>query len=130
FASEASSGFSSMSTLANVTSSCSSEAASKTGANWRHGPHHVAQKSTITVPPSETVERKLSRSRSVILAMASIVGPSARWKHPQCGVLAAMSITPPRSVGTLVVVGALCLQALIVYAPQVPGPEPAVPGTD
>ena len=27
-------------------------------------------------------------------------------------------------------VGALLLQALIVYAPQVPGPEPTVPGAD
>ena len=45
--------------------------------------------------------------------------------------LAAMSTTPSRrSVGTLVVVGALLLQALIVYAPQAPGPEPAVPGAD
>lgn len=42
-----------------------------------------------------------------------------------------MSTTPPRrSVGTVIVVGALLLQALIVYAPQVPGPEPAVPGAD
>src|ERR671911_1870031 len=56
----ASSRWSSVSTFANVTSECSSDAFSKTGANRLHGPHHSAQKSIRTMP-SATVSSWFSR---------------------------------------------------------------------
>jgi hypothetical protein len=57
----------SVSTLANVASACFSLAFSKTGANWRHGGHHVAQKSMRTMP-SPTVASWVSR---VIVTVAT-----------------------------------------------------------
>ena len=42
----ASSCWASVSTLANTRSECVAAAFSNTGANWRHGPHQDAQKST------------------------------------------------------------------------------------
>ncbi|VWX48318.1 conserved hypothetical protein [Micrococcus sp. 116] len=65
--------WSSVSTLANTTSSCFSEAASNTGANWRHGPHQPAQKSTSTVSFSATVEPNSSRVRSLVATVGPFV---------------------------------------------------------
>ena len=62
----ASSGSASVSTLPNTASECRSAAFSKIGPNIRHGPHHAAQKSTRTRPPSVTVEWKLSAVSSTV----------------------------------------------------------------
>ena len=48
----------SVSTLPNVMSGLASDAASKTGPNCLHGPHHSAQKSTRTMPSPVTVSSK------------------------------------------------------------------------
>ena len=55
FAAPASACSASVSTLANTTSGLASDAFSNVGANWRHGPHHSAQKSTRTMSLSATV---------------------------------------------------------------------------
>src|SRR6185503_10389742 len=62
----ASSCCSSVFTLANTTSGCSSEAFSYTGAKPLHGPHQGAQKSMITIAFSLTVCSKLSLVRSTV----------------------------------------------------------------
>jgi hypothetical protein len=56
----------SVSTFANTTSSCFVEAASNTGANWRHGPHHSAQKSTNTMSLPSMVSGKLASVISIV----------------------------------------------------------------
>jgi len=56
----ASSCCSSVFTLANTMSGCSSETSSKVGPNCMQGPHQEAQKSTITVSFSVTIDSKLS----------------------------------------------------------------------
>src|SRR5689334_14992694 len=62
--------FSSMSTLANTMSGCLSDAASKMGPKLRHGPHHVAQKSTSTMVPCVTTCSNVS-AVSVCVAITS-----------------------------------------------------------
>src|SRR6056297_614391 len=57
---------SSASTLPNTMSVCSCDAASKTGPNCLHGPHHSAQKSTNTVSLSLIVCSKLSMVSSTV----------------------------------------------------------------
>src|SRR6266851_8467912 len=57
---------SSVFTLANTTSGCASDARSYTGAKPLQGPHHGAQKSTITVGFSLTVFSKFSLVRSIV----------------------------------------------------------------
>jgi hypothetical protein len=57
-----------------------SAAASKIGANWRHGPHHDAQKSTNVMPSPFTVVSKLSMV-SVLVATAF----SSSAATPCCG---------------------------------------------
>src|SRR5437016_1902133 len=57
---------SSVFTLANTTSGCASDACSYTGAKPLHGPHHGAQKSTITSGFSLTVFSKFSWVRSIV----------------------------------------------------------------
>ena len=49
-AAPASAGCASVSTFAKVMSGCCSLAASNTGANMRHGPHHAAHQSTRVMP--------------------------------------------------------------------------------
>src|SRR5882724_13182190 len=57
---------SSVFTLANTTSGCASDACSYTGAKPLQGPHHGAQKSTITIGLSLTVFSKFSWVRSIV----------------------------------------------------------------
>src|SRR5665647_83518 len=54
-------------TLPKTMSGLASPAASKTGANWLHGPDPEAQKSTRTMPPSAMVFSKVSWVSSVAL---------------------------------------------------------------
>src|SRR3954467_2341836 len=57
----------SVSTLANTTSGCFSEAALKVGAKARHGPHHEAQKSTSTKSLPLTVSLNCAPVRSWVV---------------------------------------------------------------
>jgi len=63
----------SVSTLPKTTSGCFSEAASKTGANCRQGPHHSAQKSTSRMSLVVTTCSK-SVSVRVVVAMMLLEG--------------------------------------------------------
>ena len=67
----------SVSTLPKVMSPCRSAACSNTGPNWRHGPHHSAQKSTNTVPGASTTPVKFSVVNSTV-AMGSPT-PDGPW---------------------------------------------------
>src|SRR4051794_37067983 len=66
--------WSSVSTFANLMSGCCSEDCSKTGANWRQGPHQDAQKSMSTVP-SATVSLWFSRVRVEVAMLDSTAPP-------------------------------------------------------
>ncbi len=57
----------SVSTLVKRMSSCFSDAFSYTGANWRHGPHQLAQKSIRTNSFSFRVSSKFSAVSSTVL---------------------------------------------------------------
>src|SRR6202012_244988 len=68
---------SSVSILPNRTSGCSSLAAWKTGANWRHGPHHSAHQSTRVMPSWVTVFSKVSFVSSIVLMpLYNAAGPA------------------------------------------------------
>ena len=67
----ASSGWSSVFTLPKVMSACRSLAASKTGANIRHGPHQDAHQSTKVMPSVETVLSKVSLVKATVLILHS-----------------------------------------------------------
>src|SRR6185437_3862336 len=69
----ASSGWSSVSTLPKVMSGCCSLAASKTGANIRHGPHQDAHQSTRVIPGPVTVSAKESLVSATVLIFSSFV---------------------------------------------------------
>src|SRR4051812_10275388 len=56
-----------VSTLAWTTSGCDCAERSKTGAKARHGPHHDAQKSTITSGLSTIVDSKFALVRLVMV---------------------------------------------------------------
>ncbi len=56
----ASSGCASVSTFAHTMSSCLFAAASKVGANMRHGAHQLAQKSMTTIPSFLMVSMNVS----------------------------------------------------------------------
>ncbi len=86
----------SVSTLAKVMSVCCSEAASKTGAKERHGPHHSAQKSTSRMPSDEIA----------------------------CSKRSAVSVTVPpvRSPGMAVVAGSVLGSGEVIPATTAPSP--------
>src|SRR5487761_1062401 len=63
----------SVSTLANTTPSWVSEAASKMGANIRHGPHQLAQKSTNTTSFDVTVSSKLLLSSATVATVVLLM---------------------------------------------------------
>src|SRR5215469_17312170 len=56
----------SVSTLPNTASGLRSDARSNTGPNILHGPHHDAQKSTSTSPPSSTTDSKFALVSSTV----------------------------------------------------------------
>src|SRR5699024_9751652 len=56
----------SVSSLAQVLSSCASEACSKTGAKRLHGPHHSAHASTMVMPSPIVVSSKFSLVTSTV----------------------------------------------------------------
>src|ERR1035438_6598737 len=75
----ASSRSASVSTLANTISGYSTDAASKTGANVRHGPHHDAQKSTSTMSFDDKTSSKFFAVRlTVAMLMPSLVSATLR----------------------------------------------------
>jgi hypothetical protein len=61
----------SVSILPNTMSPCCSAAASKTGANMRHGPHHDAHQSTNTISLSLIVDSKVSSDRLMVATISS-----------------------------------------------------------
>ena len=65
----------SVSTFPKTTSGCVVLAASYVGANWRHGPHQDAQKSTSTMSLSRTV----FSNASVVMSMV-LMDPSGRCR--------------------------------------------------
>src|SRR5215212_10243316 len=71
----------SVSTLPNTMSPCFWLACSYTGAKRRHGPHHSAQKSTSTIPPSATVCANVSLAKDTI-AMSYLLGSQSRQHTP------------------------------------------------
>src|SRR6266545_4161215 len=93
----------SVSTLPKTTSGCPSEACSKTGAKWRHGPHQAAQKSTNTTSLSVTVRSKLP-APNVMVAMCillhstgSLASPAPGTRYPLGYIAAATNDSFPRS---------------------------------
>ena len=66
-AAAASPGWSSVSILPKVMSGCCSLAASKTGANIRHGPHQEAHQSTRVIPGLVTVSSNVSSVSAMVL---------------------------------------------------------------
>src|SRR5690606_23928831 len=76
------SGWSSVLILANVTSGCSADSASKTGAKDWHGPHQGAQKSTISGLSPSMASWNVSLLRSMVvmggLVLMKTGGPVAR----------------------------------------------------
>src|SRR3954470_16695021 len=90
------SGCSSVSTFAKQTSLCFSLAASNVGAKRLHGPHHSAQKSTITIPFFSTSSLKLSLVACTV-PMASIL-PRAFTRHT-CDASDSTAFRDPRQHG-------------------------------
>src|SRR6185369_9366034 len=72
------SGSSSVFTFANTTSGCWLDASSNTGEKKRHGAHHGAQKSTITMGLSLTVLSKLSFVRLTVVINRFLSGYRAK----------------------------------------------------
>ena len=69
----------SVSTFPNTISGCFSEIASKVGANILQGPHHSAQKSTITMSLPMMVESKFSAVSSTEAMFLSY----SKYKYPR-----------------------------------------------
>src|SRR5579875_2901860 len=92
----ASSCSSSVSTLAKTRSGWATDAASKMGANIRHGPHQLAQKSTSTVSFDLTVSSKLPLFSATVTA-SSCPGAAVRAPHGDVNQYTPMGI--PTLVG-------------------------------
>ena len=80
FAAPASACSASVSTLPKTMSGCFSDDAPKIGANWRHGPHHAAQKSTRTISLSTIVCSKVA---AVVDGCHAGQNTPAPWGIPQ-----------------------------------------------
>ena len=72
--------WSSVSILPKVMSACFSLAASKTGPNIRHGPHHAAHQSTRVIPDPVTVDSKFSSVSATVL-ISLLLFAYLRVKH-------------------------------------------------
>src|SRR5947199_3677329 len=92
WAAAASSCSASVSTLACTTSGCLSAEAEKVGANWRHGPHHDAQKSTSTMSLPLTVSLNCAAVRSWVVTTWSTLRANAVF--PDSGQVVVVPADP------------------------------------
>src|SRR5687768_10801121 len=85
----------SVSTLACTMSGWASDDASKIGANWRHGPHHDAQKSTSTISLLVTV---FSKAASVSSTVGMVCGPLGQLARDPGSLVLTLVNDGPRQV--------------------------------
>src|SRR3984885_10610672 len=92
WAAAASSCSASVSTLACTTSGCLSADAENVGANWRHGPHQDAQKSTSTMSLPLIVSLNCAAVRSWGVTTSSTLRPGAVF--PRSGQVVVVAADP------------------------------------